>query len=145
MMQQYKRIKKKHTDSILFFRLGDFYEMFLSDAKEASSILNLTLTKRHDIQMCGIPYHAAHGYIARLLKAGKKIAICEQTKLPEKGKGIAEREVTEIITPGTVVDEDFLEKDTNNYLMSAGIYKDKLSIAYTDLSTGDFYASAFDS
>ncbi|MDC7225901.1 MAG: DNA mismatch repair protein MutS [Spirochaetales bacterium] len=144
MMRQYKRIKQSHTDSILFFRLGDFYEMFLSDAKEASSILNLTLTKRHNIPMCGIPYHAAHSYIARLLKAGKKIAICEQTKMPEGGKGIAEREVVEIITPGTVVDEDFLDKDRNNYLFAAGICRDSLSIAYTDLSTGEFFASAFD-
>ena len=143
MMRQYKRIKKSHTDSILFFRLGDFYEMFLSDAKEASSILNLTLTKRHNIPMCGIPYHAAHGYISRLLKAGKKIAICEQTKMPEGGKGIAEREVVEIITPGTVVDEDFLEKDSNNYLLAAGVHKNSLSIAYTDLSTGEFFASSF--
>ena len=145
MMRQYKRIKQSHTDSILFFRLGDFYEMFLSDAKEASSILNLTLTKRHNIPMCGIPYHAAHGYIARLLKAGKKIAVCEQTKMPEGGKGIAEREVVEIITPGTVVDEDYLEKDRNNYLFSAGVHKKTLSISYTDLSTGDFFASSFSS
>ncbi len=145
MMRQYKRIKQSHTDSILFFRLGDFYEMFLTDAKEASSILNITLTKRHNIPMCGIPYHAAHGYIARLLKAGKKIALCEQIKLPEGGKGIAEREVVEVITPGTVVDEDFLEKDKNNYLLSAGIYKKHLSIAYTDLSTGEFFASKFPS
>ena len=93
--------------------------------------------------MCGIPYHAAHGYIARLLKAGKKIAICEQTKMPEGGKGIAEREVVEVITPGTVVDEDFLEKDRNNYLLSAGVYRKHLSVCYTDLSTGDFYASKF--
>ena len=143
MMRQYKRIKQSHTDSILFFRLGDFYEMFLSDAKEASSILNLTLTKRHGIPMCGIPYHAAHSYIARLLKAGKKIAICEQTKMPVGGKGIAEREVVEIITPGTVVEEDFLDKERNNYLLSAGIYREHLSIAYTDLSTGEFFASAF--
>ena len=143
MMRQYKRIKQSHTDSILFYRLGDFYEMFLSDAKEASSILNLTLTKRHNIPMCGIPYHAAHVYISRLLKAGKKIAICEQVKMPVGGKGIAEREVVEIITPGTVVDEDFLEKDKNNYLLAAGKYKNSLSIAYTDLSTGEFFASSF--
>jgi DNA mismatch repair protein MutS len=142
-MRQYKRIKQSHTDSILFFRLGDFYEMFLSDAKEASSILNLTLTKRHNIPMCGIPYHAAHGYIARLLKAGKKIAVCEQVKMPVDGKGIAEREVVEVITPGTVVDEDFLEKDKNNYLLAAGIYKKHLSLAYTDLSTGEFFTAKF--
>ncbi len=117
--------------------------MFQSDAKEASSILNLTLTKRHNIPMCGIPYHASHGYIARLLKAGRKIAICEQVKMPEGGKGIAEREVVEIITPGTVTEEDFLDSTRNNYLMSAGIYKKHLSISYIDLSTGEFYASSY--
>ena len=108
MMRQWKSLKREHRDSILFFRLGDFYEMFEDDAREVSGILNLTLTKRHGIPMCGIPYHASHGYIGRLLKAGKKIAVCEQISLPKDGKGIAERKVVEIITPGTVVEEDFL-------------------------------------
>src|SRR6056297_3237009 len=116
MMRQYKRIKSQNSDAILFFRLGDFYEMFNRDAKEVSSLLNLTLTKRNGIPMWGIPYHASQGYIARLLKAGKKIALCEQISLPTGGKGIAERDIVEIITPGTVFDEDFLESKRNNYL-----------------------------
>ncbi len=143
MMKQYNRIKRQNADSVLFFRLGDFYEMFESDAREVSSILNLTLTKRNKIQMCGIPYHAAHTYIPRLLKAGKKIAICEQVSLPKNGKGIARREVVEIITPGTIVDEDFLDKNSNNYLAAVGKYRNYISCSYIDLSTGEFHTSSF--
>jgi DNA mismatch repair protein MutS len=142
MMKQYLSIKEKNRDSVLFFRMGDFYEMFKSDAVEVSRLLNLTLTKRHGIPMCGIPYHASQNYIGRLLKAGKKIAICEQISLPVGGKGIAERDVVEIITPGTVVDENFLEKGTNNYLAAVGRYEDDLSIAYIDLSTGEFLTTS---
>ncbi|MDA3808686.1 MAG: DNA mismatch repair protein MutS, partial [Spirochaetaceae bacterium] len=141
MMRQYMSIKDKHKDSVLFFRMGDFYEMFRSDAIEVSRLLNLTLTKRHGIPMCGIPYHASQNYIGRLLKAGKKIAICEQISLPKDGKGIAERDVVEIITPGTIIDENFLDKENNNYLTAIGKYKDFLSIAYIDLSTGEFLAT----
>ncbi len=143
MMEQYRSIKQAHTDAILFFRLGDFYEMFHQDAREASSLLGLTLTKRNGIPMCGIPYHAAHAYLARLLRHGKKIAICEQTRMPEDGKGIAEREVVEVITPGTVVDEDFLDRTANNYLFAVGRMKDTVSEAYLDLSTGEFRAGTF--
>jgi DNA mismatch repair protein MutS len=138
MMRQYNSIKAKHRDAILFFRLGDFYEMFHSDAKEASRILGLTLTSRHGYPMCGIPYHASQGYIARLLKAGRKIAVCEQTSLPSGGKGIATREVVEIITPGTVVDEDFLDRGTNNYVVAIGKYRDTVPLSYVDLSTASF-------
>jgi DNA mismatch repair protein MutS len=143
MMRQYMRIKREHSDAILFFRLGDFYEMFKGDAEEASRILGLTLTSRNGVPMCGVPYHAAHGYIGRLLSAGKKIAICEQTKLPEGGKGLAEREVTEVITPGTVTEEDFLDSATNNYLVSVGATKSRLSLSFLDLSTGEFAVSDF--
>jgi len=118
--------------------------MFEDDAREVSGILNLTLTKRHGIPMCGIPYHASHGYIGRLLKAGKKIAVCEQISLPKDGKGIAERKVVEIITPGTVVEEDFLERDRNNYLLSLGKYRNFLSLAYIDLSTAEFTVAALE-
>ncbi|ORC37226.1 DNA mismatch repair protein MutS [Marispirochaeta aestuarii] len=142
MMRQYRRIKQENRDAILFFRLGDFYEMFEQDAREVSGILNITLTKRHNIPMCGIPYHAASAYIGRLLKAGKKIAVCEQTALPPKGKGIAEREVVEIITPGTVLEEDYLDNRRNNYLFSFGIYGSTACFAYLDLSTGDFKATS---
>jgi len=142
-MLQYRRIKQEHSDSILFFRLGDFYEMFERDAKEASSLLNLTLTARNGVPMCGIPYHAAHTYVARLLRAGKKIAICEQLSLAVGGKGLADREVVEVITPGTVVDPDYLEERSNNYLVSLARAGEHLSLSYIDLSTGEFATTDF--
>ncbi len=138
MMRQYRRIKQEHGDAVLFFRMGDFYEMFENDAKDVSGLLNLTLTSRHGIPMCGLPYHAAQTYISRLLNAGRKIAICEQISLPQDGKGIAERKVVEIITPGTVVNEDYLDKNSNNYLLSVGCTTKALAISSLDLSTGDF-------
>ncbi len=144
MMLQYRRIKQQHRDAVLFFRMGDFYEMFEQDAKEVSSLLDITLTKRNNVPMCGIPYHASQGYVARLLKAGKKIAICEQTHVPKPGSGLATREVVEIISPGTVVDEDLLERRTNNYLLAVGKYDDMLSLSYIDLSTAEFYATSFE-
>ena len=143
MMQQYMRIKEQHSDSILFFRLGDFYEMFKDDAVEVSSLLNLTLTQRNGIKMCGIPYHASDNYISRLLQHGKKIAICEQIKLPEGNKGIAERQVVQIVTPGTVVNEDYLDRESNNYLVAIGKTSNNVSFSYVDLSTADFYTAAF--
>jgi len=143
MMRQYLEIKGQHKDAVLFFRLGDFYEMFHEDAAEVSGILNITLTKRHGIPMCGIPYHASENYIGRLLNAGKKIAICEQTSIPQKGKGIAERKVVEIISPGTVLNENYLDSNVNNYLASLGGYKDKVALAYVDVSTGDFSVMSF--
>jgi DNA mismatch repair protein MutS len=141
MMRQYRSIKNKHRDTILFFRLGDFYEMFEQDAAEASHLLDLTLTKRNGVPMCGIPYHASQGYISRLLKAGRKIAICEQTHIPKTG--LANREVVEVITPGTVVDENMLEAAVNNYLVCLARSGQEVSIAYVDLSTADFAASRF--
>ncbi len=144
MMLQYRRIKSSHKDAVLFYRLGDFYEMFDNDAREVSKLLNLTLTSRHGIPMCGIPYHAAGNYIPRLLNAGKKIAICEQTSLPQKGKGIVDRKVVEVITPGTVIDENYLRGNTNNYIVSIGRTGDYISLVYLDLSTGDFGATAIE-
>jgi DNA mismatch repair protein MutS len=141
MLEQYRRIKRDHRGEVLFFRLGDFYEMFAEDAVEISALLNLTLTSRNKLPMCGIPYHAARSYIARLLKAGKKIAVCEQ--LSEPGKGLMERQVVEIITPGTTVDEDYLEKESANYLASLSSLSSCLSFAYIDLSAGEFYATSF--
>jgi DNA mismatch repair protein MutS len=147
MLDQYKRIKREHQGEVLFFRLGDFYEMFAEDALEISALLNLTLTSRNGVPMCGVPYHAARSYIARLLKAGKKIAVCEQLPEPPKG-GLIDREVVEIITPGTIVDDDYLDKGSANYLAcfaaaegKAGVPK-LFSFAYIDLSTGDFYATS---
>jgi DNA mismatch repair protein MutS len=141
MMQQYRSLKERHRDAVLFFRLGDFYEMFESDAAEVSSILGLTLTKRNGMPMCGIPYHASGTYIPRLLRAGKKVAICEQVSRPGEGKGIVQRDIVEVITPGTVVDEDYLERERNNYLAALGKIDGGCSFSYIDLSTGEFSAT----
>ncbi|MDR2802694.1 MAG: DNA mismatch repair protein MutS [Treponema sp.] len=143
MLAQYRRIKKDHQGDVLFFRLGDFYEMFAEDAKEVSALLNLTLTRRNGLPMCGIPYHAARSYIARLLKCGKKIAVCEQTGEPAKGKTLIEREVIEVISPGTTIDEEFLDRGSANYLAVIFGASDALAFAYIDLSTGEFCAAAF--
>ena len=119
MLEQYRRIKNQHKGDILFFRLGDFYEMFAEDAVEVSALLNLTLTSRTGLPMCGVPYHAARTYIARLLKLGKKIAVCEQLTAAsgkENRSKVIERDVIEVITPGTTVEEDYLEKGSSNYL-----------------------------
>ena len=152
MMRQYLSIKAKYKDEILFFRLGDFYEMFFDEAVEVSRILNLTLTKRNDIPMCGIPYHAAKIYIARLLRAGKKIAICEQITEPVAG-GLTERKVVEVITPGTVAEDDFLEQGSNNYLAAVYCSNKKTEgnsgldyyagLAYIDVTTGNFFSTSF--
>jgi DNA mismatch repair protein MutS len=142
MLEQYRRIKKQQEGNILFFRLGDFYEMFAEDAIEVSALLNLTLTSRNGLPMCGVPYHAAKNYIARLLKLGKKIAVCEQLTSPGRQK-VIERDVVEIITPGTVVDDDFLDKGSSNYLCCLASRGNLLSFSYIDLSTGGFYATSF--
>ncbi|MGE4488717.1 MAG: DNA mismatch repair protein MutS [Kiritimatiellales bacterium] len=140
MMDQYRRIRRELPENtLLFFRLGDFYEMFLDDAKEAARILDITLTKRHDMPMCGVPYHAAEGYLSQLIEAGKKVAICEQVEDPAAAKGIVKREVTRIVTPGTILDEKTLDRATNNYL--AGLVRDgeRFGLAMLDLSTGEFW------
>jgi DNA mismatch repair protein MutS len=145
MLEQYRRIKRDHQKDVLFFRLGDFYEMFADDALEISALLNLTLTSRNGLPMCGIPYHAARSYIARLLKYGKKIAICEQVSEPGKGQKIIDRQVVEVITPGTTVDEDYLDRGSSNYLaaLAATDQTATLSFAYIDLAAGNFYATSF--
>jgi DNA mismatch repair protein MutS len=140
LMEQYRAIKARHRDAVLFFRLGDFYEMFFEDAIEASALLDLTLTHRQGEPMCGIPYHAAKPYLARLLKHGKKVAICEQLTEPGVGKGLVERDVIEVVTPGTTLEEDFLEQGSNNYLVAACLVSGALCLAYLDLSTGEFRA-----
>lgn len=144
MLQQYFDIKKEYSDCILFFRMGDFYEMFGDDAITASDILEITLTARqkgtkNEIPMCGIPHHAANGYIGKLTQAGKKVAICEQISDP-KLPGLVERKVKRVITPGTALDDDILDSKTNNFLV--GIYTNKQHYGFglIDVSTGDFYA-----
>ncbi len=147
MMSQYLEIKEQYRDAVLFFRLGDFYEMFNQDAIEVSALLNLTLTKRGGSPMCGIPYHAARVYIARLLRAGKKIAICEQLSVPGPGKGLAVRKVVEVITPGTATDEDYLDFSANNYLAALALSsrggERRFAFGYLDITTGEFAATSF--
>ncbi|HBI37897.1 MAG: DNA mismatch repair protein MutS [Spirochaetes bacterium GWF1_31_7] len=139
MMKQHSEIKQKYPDAFLFFRCGDFYELFGNDAVEAVKILNIALTKRqNEIPMCGVPYHAADTYINRMIKAGKKVAICEQMEDPKSVKGIVKRAVTEIITPGTVLEEKHLLNKQNNYLLSLNIKGLWCEVSYIDISTGDF-------
>lgn len=143
LMEQYDSIKSEHTGEVLFFRLGDFYEMFDSDAVEISRLLNLTLTHRGDSPMCGIPYHSAKIYIARLLRMGKKIAICEQVGQIAAPGGLTERKVVEIITPGTAVEAEYLDRSSNSYLASFSITKGHCGFAYIDVTTSQFYATSF--
>jgi DNA mismatch repair protein MutS len=138
MMQQYRRLRGSiPADTLLLFRLGDFYELFFEDAKEASVLLNVALTKRNGVPMCGVPYHAAQTYIAKLIKAGRRVAICDQTSEPQPGK-IVSRDITQIISAGTVSDFDLLEAKRANYL--GAVYADGgiFGFAYADLTTGEF-------
>jgi DNA mismatch repair protein MutS len=138
MMQQYQGIRRTlPPDTLLLFRLGDFYEMFFEDAKEAAGILNVALTKRNGVPMCGVPYHAAEGYLAKLIKAGKRAAICDQIGDAVPGR-IVQREVTQIISPGTVSDSNLLEARRNNYLAAIFEREARYGFAYVDLSTGEF-------
>ena len=144
MMIQYRGIKEKYKTEVVFFRLGDFYEMFNEDAVEVSRLLNLTLTHRANQPMCGIPYHAAKIYIARLLRLGKKIVICEQVgEIPKGGKGITERKVVEIITPGTAVEAEYLDGCRANYLAALSITKGKAGFAFIDVTTSSFRATSW--
>lgn len=146
MMQQYQQIKQQYQDAILFFRLGDFYEMFGEDAREASRILEITLTTRDKdkeapIPMCGIPYHAVNTYLGKLLNRGYKVAICEQVEDPEKSKGIVRREVVRVITPGTIIDKELLAEAQNNFLAAICQVDDIWGLAFVDVSTGEFYVT----
>ncbi|MBI5117469.1 DNA mismatch repair protein MutS [Candidatus Poribacteria bacterium] len=150
MLKQYTRIKERHRDSILFFRMGDFYEMFFEDAKTASAILDIALTSRDStrkedrIPMCGVPYHAARSYIAKLLRTGKTVAICEQVEDPRLAKGIVRREVVRVITPGTILEPELLDEDLNNFLAAMYICQNGIGVAFTDVSTGEFRATQRD-
>src|SRR3989442_1565388 len=138
MMQQYQRLRKSiPADTLLLFRLGDFYELFFEDAKEASVLLNVALTKRNEVPMCGVPYHAAPGYIAKLIKAGRRVAICDQTSEPQPGK-IVSRDITQIVSSGTVSDLDLLEAKRANYVGAIYVDSGIFGFAYADLSTGEF-------
>ncbi|HSX39448.1 MAG TPA: hypothetical protein VLI92_02560, partial [Candidatus Saccharimonadales bacterium] len=148
MMLQYMDIKKQYPDCLLFFRLGDFYELFMEDAKIGAQVLDITLTARDrgkdgKIPMCGVPFHAVDSYLNKLVKAGYKVAICEQLTLPD-GHGIVERDVVRIVTPGTVIDENSLEKKENNYIMTLSMDEETLAIAVADISTGYFEVNEYE-
>ena len=146
LMEQYMEIKKNHSDSLLFFRMGDFYELFFEDAYLASDILNITLTKRgkldgKDIPMCGVPHHSSEKYMELLIKKGINIAICEQTETPDQAKkrgykAIVNREVVRIITPGTILEDNLIGLKTNNFLLSVNDVRGDISISWVDISTG---------
>ncbi|RME23447.1 MAG: DNA mismatch repair protein MutS, partial [Deltaproteobacteria bacterium] len=142
MLKQYLKIKAQYPDSILFFRLGDFYEMFFEDAELASDLLDLVLTSRtkgkDSYPMCGVPAFAASGYIRKLVEAGHKVAICEQVEDPAKAKGIVQREVVQVVSPGLVLDDESLEGKSSNYLAAVVEREDRIGLAYLDVSTGDF-------
>src|SRR5258708_3163754 len=142
MMKQYQAIKAQYMDCLLFYRMGDFYELFMDDAHIGSQVLNITLTSRPKgkdgrIPMAGVPYHAVDTYLAKLVKAGYKVAICEQVSLPSK-YGIVDREVVRIVTPGNVLDEKTLNRKENNYIISIALQNNILSISACDISTGAF-------
>ena len=144
MMRQYLELKDKYSDCLLFFRLGDFYEMFFEDAKTAAKELDLVLTGRdcglsERAPMCGVPYHAVDNYVSKLIEKGYKVAICEQVEDPALAKGLVERDVIRIITPGTVIEDRMLEEGQNSYIASIAIGDSVIGLAYADVSTGEFY------
>src|SRR5262245_15014859 len=144
MMRQYHDLKQRYPDFILLFRLGDFYEMFFDDAERGARLLQIALTSRQGAPMAGIPHHAAEGYIGRLVKAGQKIAVCEQLEVPGKGKKLLRRDVVRVITPGTITDTAYLPSAANNFLLAVvpGAEADRRQVrgaALLDVSTGDFW------
>ena len=143
MQQQYRRIKEQNPDSLLFFRLGDFYEMFGEDAKTAAAELDLTLTtrdrtksKEEQTPMCGVPYHSCDAYIARLIAKGYKVAICEQMEDPATAKGLVERDIIRVVTPGTVIDSAMLEDGRSNYISGVFFSENGAGVCFADISTG---------
>jgi DNA mismatch repair protein MutS len=149
MMRQYHQIKQEHPDVLLFFRLGDFYEMFFEDAITGSRELEITLTSRHadragkPIPMCGIPHHAVNGYLTKLIKKGYRIAICEQVEDPRLAKGLVRREVTRIVSPGTTIEDAVLDSKENNYIAAILELKEVIGVAFLDVSTGTFSSTEF--
>ncbi len=146
MIKQYLSIKEQYADAILFYRMGDFYEMFFEDAEVASRILEITLTSRNKkdefpIPMCGIPYRAVKGYIARLIDSGRKVAICDQIEDPAAAKGLVKRDVVRVITPGMIVDDEFLDEKSDNYVFAVARNNDTAGFSYLDISTGTFRVS----
>jgi len=149
MLRQYLEIKQQHQDAILFFRLGDFYEMFFEDAVKASEILEITLTSRNknaeeSVPLCGIPYHSASSYIRKLIESGNKVAICEQVEDPKAAKGIVRREVIRVITPGLLVEEENLSSQEPNYLAALAWEGEQVHLAMLDISTGEVFCGLYD-
>ena len=150
MMTQYHEIKRQNPDCLLFYRMGDFYELFHDDAIVASKVLSITLTKRgrtdgNDIPMCGVPYHAYESYLAKLIQAGYRVAICEQTETPAEArkrgnKSVVNRDVVRLVTAGTLIEDHLLNTKTNNFIGALYVNKSKISVAFIDISTGDFYS-----
>ena len=150
MMAQYLKTKEEYADCILFYRLGDFYEMFFDDAIRVSRELELTLTGKdcglkERAPMCGVPYHSAETYIARLIERGYRVAICEQVEDPKTAQGIVKREVIRVVTPGTVIDEALLEDRSNNYLAVVYAENGKFGFAVSDVSTGEIFVTQVES
>ncbi|HEY8323037.1 MAG TPA: DNA mismatch repair protein MutS, partial [Ktedonobacterales bacterium] len=146
--QQYLSVKRQYPDAVLFFRMGDFYEMFDDDAELVARELDLTLTKRdfgrgQRSPMAGVPHHAADGYIARLIGKGYRVAVCEQVSDPALSRGLVEREVIRVVTPGTIVDPAMLAAKRNNYLAAAALGRDAVGVAYVDITTGEFACAQF--
>jgi len=149
LMKQYHNVKRQYPDAIMFFRMGDFYETFYEDAKIASRVLGIALTSRdkdsgEPVPLAGFPHHAIDTYLAKFVKAGYKVAVCEQMEDPRKAKGIVKREVIRVVTPGTVIEPNILDQKTNNYLASISKIDNKYGFAYVDLSTGEFYVTELD-
>lgn len=144
MMEQYLSIKRQHPDSLLFFRLGDFYEMFYEDAKVASSVLEIALTSRQKVPMCGIPYHAARSYLTKLLKHGFKVAICEQVEDAKQAKGVVKRDVVKVLTPGTAIELDIEEERENMFISSLVFEQDSWGLATIDLVSGELMMAQSD-
>ncbi|GAA0461825.1 DNA mismatch repair protein MutS [Alkalibacillus silvisoli] len=149
MIEQYLKIKDANKDAFLFFRLGDFYELFFDDALKAAKVLEITLTQRdaggEKIPMCGVPFHSAENYIKTLIDKGYKVAICEQVEDPQASKGVVKREVVQIVTPGTIMEGNMLDEAQNNFIASITAYTDYYVIAYIDLSTGECFVSSINS
>ena len=143
MIKQYLSIKEKYSDAILFYRMGDFSEMFFEDAELASRLLEITLTSRNKkdefpIPMCGIPYKSAQNYLARLIDQGYKVAICDQIEDPSQAKGLVKRDVVRVVTPGMIVDNELLDEKTDNYVLAVAHNDDAAGLSYLDISTGNF-------
>jgi len=146
MIKQYLSIKERYADAILFYRMGDFYEMFFEDAEVASRVLEITLTSRNKkdefpIPMCGVPYRAVQGYIARLINQGYKVAICDQIEDPALAKGLVKRDVVRVITPGMILDDELLDEKSDNYVLAVACEKNTVGLSYLDISTGNFRVS----